>query len=269
MYVGVDIGGTKTLVAVLDDDGVIQESRKFLTPRNYHEFLLELRHAVAFLTTKDFKAGGLGTAGNLDRERGVILFSINLGWKNVPVLADVEKILGCPVVMENDAKIAALSEAMIIKEKYARVMYVTISTGIGIGLVDNGIIDTSINDFGGAAILLEHEGKLVPWESYASGHAIVERYGKRAEDIHDAVTWRAIVQDLVPGFVELIAFTQPEVIVIGGSVGTYFDRYHKILVDELKKYKTPMLKQPVFRQASRPEEAVIFGCYDLAKQTFN
>lgn len=269
MYVGVDVGGTKTLVATLTNDGVIKESRKFPTPQNYHHFLLELRHAVAFLTTKDFIAGAVAIpATQIDRTHGIGVSFGNLPWKHVPILADVEKILQCPMVLENDAKLAGLSEAMLLKHEYERVLYITISTGIGYGFTVNGVIDTNIGDAGGKDILLPHRGKTVPWESFASGKAIFEHYGKRAEDIHDEATWKAIVRNLGLGFIELIAVMQPEVIVIGGGVGTYFDRYEHLLKAELKKYELPLLKLPALRQAQRPEQAVVYGCYDLAKATF-
>jgi len=269
MYAGVDIGGTKTLVAALDDNGVITESRKFPTPRDYKHFLLELRHSVAFLTTKKFQAAGVGMpATSLDRTHGRGLSFSNLPWRNVPMQRDVEKLLACPVVVENDAKLGALSEAMLLKGKFSRVLYVTVSTGIGLGLVVDGHIDSNIGDAGGRLIMLEHHGKLVPWEQFASGHAIVERYGKQAHDITDATTWRAIARDLSIGIQELIALTEPEVIVFGGSVGTYFDRYGDYLHDELAKYETPLVPLPALQAASRPEKAVVYGCYDIARATY-
>lgn len=268
MYAGVDVGGTKTLVAVLNDDGVIVESRKFPTPKNYQHFLLELQHSVAFLTTNEFEAAGVGIPGRIDRKHGRGIRFGNLPWKDVPVQADLERVLKCPVVVENDAKMAGLSESMLVPDKYSRVVYVTVSTGIGCSLIVDHKIDTSVGDIGGRAMFFEHGSRLEPWESFASGHAIVDRYGKMAKDIKDIATWKKIVRDLVPGFLELTAFAEPDVIIIGGSVGTYFDRYKKLLVEEMKKYETPIIKTPVFRQAQRPEEAVIYGCYDLAKTTF-
>lgn len=269
MYLGVDIGGTKTLVAVLDDNGVILESRKFPTSHDYHHFTLELRHALAHLGKHDWKAAGVGLPASLfDREEGVAKVFGNLPWRNVHIQADFEHLLHCPVVIENDAKMASLSEAMLVRNRYDRVLYVTISTGIGYGLTVNGEIETNIGDGGGRTMLLPHRGKLVPWESFASGRAIVERYGKMAMDIHDQRTWQSIVNDLKLGFLELIAITQPDVIIIGGSVGTYFERYNKLLASELKAYQTPSLKIPSLRQAQRPEQAVVYGCYDLAKQKF-
>ena len=268
MYVGVDIGGTKTLVAVLDEHGVIKEQTKFPTSQNYNNWLLELRHAAAHLKIKDFKAGGLGVPGVLDRVHGIGLTFGNLAWERVHILRDTEKLFGCPFVMENDAKMAGLSEAMLLKGEFHKVCYVTVSTGIGYALVVDGVIDSSVGDGGGRALLLEHRGKMTSWEDFAGGKAIVKRYGKKAMDITDQATWKKISRDLARGFVELIAVMEPEVIVIGGSVGTYFERYGKLITADLKNYEVPMVVLPVLRQAQRPEQAVVYGCYDLAKQTY-
>ena len=269
MYVGIDIGGTKTLVAVLTNDGEVRETKKFLTPHNYDHFILELAHAVHHFDHSDFVAAGVGMPVTVfDRKHGRGVSYGNLPWKNVNIARDIEKIVKCPLVIENDAKMAALSEAMLLKHEFERVLYVTVSTGIGVGLVQKGVIDISVGDAGGRSMLLEHRGKMVSWEDFASGRAIVSRYHKRAEEITDAETWTKISRDLAQGFIQLIALMQPEVIVIGGSVGTYFDRYGKILTAEIKKYHLPLVPLPVLRQAQRPEESVVFGCYDLAKQVY-
>jgi glucokinase len=268
MYVGVDVGGTKTLVAVLDDHGVIKEKKQFPTPKAYEHWLLELKNVAKHLEHQEFKAGGTGMPGFIDRQHGRVSRIGNLPWRNVNAVYDLEKVFGCPFVIENDAKMAALSEYMLIKDKYERVLYVTISTGIGYALVNRGVIDTSVGDGGGRAILLPHQGKLTPWEDFASGHAIVARYGKRAVDINDAATWKHVSRDLAQGLLELVAILEPEAIVVGGSVGVYFDRYKKLLAAELKKHELPLVEMPRLRQAQRPEEAVIYGCYDLAKQVF-
>jgi len=269
MYIGVDIGGTKTLVAVLDKRGVITESAKFPTPKIYENFLNELNKAVASFETKDFQAGGMGIpAVVFDRKTGEAVSFGNLPWKNVFVGQDVEQITNCPMAVENDAKLAGLSEAMLLKDKYSKLLYVTVSTGIGIALIVDKKIDSNIGDAGGKGMLIEHRGKLQPWESFASGHAIVERYGKKAVDINDEATWQAICRDLSKGLIELIAMMEPDVIVIGGSVGTHFNKYGKILSETLKKYDLPLITIPPLIGAARPEEAVIFGCYDFAKQEF-
>lgn len=269
MYIGIDIGGTKTLIASLNNDGVIEERIKIPTPKKYEDLLSALKKTIAGLKTSYFKAGGLAIpASRIDRSLGVGEVYSNLPWRDTPIQHDVEEILKCPLVIENDAKLAALSESMLLKGQYKVVLYVTVSTGIGYGLVRDGQIDKNVGDGGGRTILLEHEGKMMPWEDFASGRAIVERYGKRAEDIYDEDTWRRISNDLAQGFIELIAVTEPEVIVVGGGVGNYFERFKKFLDEDIKSYKVPLIKMPVLMKAQRPDDAVVYGCYDLAKQFY-
>jgi predicted NBD/HSP70 family sugar kinase len=269
MYIGVDVGGTKTLVAVLNNQGVIQEKTVFPTPETYAQFLKELASCRDNFKTQDFKAGGCGIPTTVfNRDSGVAVRFGNLPWKNVSVQGDLEKIFDCPIAVENDAKLAGLSEAMLLKDKYSKIAYVTISTGIGYSLINKGIIDTSVGDGGGRTIMLDHKGKLMAWEDFASGRAIMKKYGKRAADITDEAAWKAISRNLAKGFIHLIAILQPEVIVIGGGVGTHFDRFGKLLATDLEKYKLPLNELPKLIGAGRPEEAVIYGCYDLAKQVY-
>jgi predicted NBD/HSP70 family sugar kinase len=268
MYVGIDIGGTKTLVAILEDNGVIIEHEKFPTPKDYGEFLVELGNTMSHFVHHDFKAGGCGVAARLDRETGKIIKMGNLPWVNVPFQNDLEEICKCPMVIENDAKMGGLSEALLLKDKYKRALYVAIGTGIGTALVDRGIIDDGIGDAGGRALMMEHRGKLVPWEQFAGGRALANRYGKPAKEITDPTTWRTICRYLAQGIVQIIAICEPDVIIIGGGVGLYFDRYGKILKEEVDKYALPLVTMPDIVSAQRPDEAVIYGCYDLAKQTY-
>lgn len=268
MYIGVDVGGTKTLVAVLDDNGVITEHVKFPTPKEYPEFLIELENNIQSFQTKEFQAGGIAMPGQIDRQHGRVVNLGNLSWENVPAQADLEKIGGCPFVIENDAKLAGLSEAMILKDTYRKVLYVTISTGIGVALIVDGRIDTNVSDGGGKTVMLEYQGKFVSWESFASGRAIVERYGKRATELEDTNAWQAISRDIASGLIHFVAITEPEVIVIGGGVGTAFNKYADFLKQALQNYHMPQYAMPALAQAQRPEEAVVYGCYDLAKQVY-
>lgn len=268
MYLGIDVGGTKTLVASLDDNGVIQEQFRFPTPPDYDDFLGELAANVARLSTQDFRAGCIGVPGILDRQRGIVRRFGNLPWQDAAMQADTEGIAHCPMAIENDAKLAGLSEAMLLKDTHQKVLYVTVSTGIGIGLVVNQRIDSSFGDAGGHDMMFEFRGRLASWESFASGKAIVRRFGKKAADITSQSTWQHIAFDLAKGFHELIALTQPEIIVIGGSVGTHFDKYGDYLLTELRKHETPMSPVPPIIGAGRPELAVVYGCYDYAKQVY-
>lgn len=268
MYIGIDIGGTKTLVTALTNEGVIKEAVKFPTPRDYNDFLTELRKTVESLEVKEFKAGTVAVPGRIDRKHGILVKLGNLPWENLPIIRDVQSITHCPILAENDAKLAGLSEAMLLKDHHQRVLYVTISTGIGIGMTINGVLDPNIGDGGGRTMLFERDGKYVPWETFGSGSAIVREHGKMASEINDQATWKKIVKTFIPGFIQLIAILNPEVIVIGGGAGHYLTKFHDFLVADLKKFETPLLAIPPIIPAQRPDEAVAYGCYDYAKQHF-
>jgi len=267
MYLGIDIGGTKTLVASLDNRGAITESIKFPTPKEYALFLKELSIAVANLSTKEFIACGVAVPGRVDREKGIAVAFGNLPWTNVPIRHDLHHMLKCPVVVDNDANLAGLSEAMLLRQ-YDCVLYVTVSTGIGTGIITNQKIDPEFADSEGGSIMLEHKGKIMQWEDFASGRAIVKRFGKRADEIEDEKTWKIITKDIAIGLFDLVTFIQPDAVVLGGGVMTHLDRFDDLLMKDLKRFETPMTPLPPILRAQRPEEAVVYGCYDLAKSTY-
>ena len=267
MYAGVDIGGSKTLIALLDDTGVIVKQTKFPTSNNYDDFINDISKVLADFGHTDFRAACVAAPGAIDRREGVARDFGNLNWHDVAIQADFEKLLACPVVVENDANLAGLSEAMMAKE-YEKVLYVTISTGIGTGIIVNQTIDPMFADSEGGQMPLEYQGKSVIWEDFASGRAIVERFGKKAADIDDGATWKRIAHDWAKGFIQLIAMVQPDVIVIGGSVGVYFEKYEQYLRDELNAFHNPLVPIPPIKKAERPELAVVYGCYDLARSRY-
>ncbi len=266
MILAIDVGGTKTLLGLFSDGGKLLKSDKFPTPADYPDFIVELSEFIPkFLNTIKPHECVVALPGEVDRKRGLGMAFGNLAWSNVPIVEDVAEIVGCDTRVENDAKLAGLAEATELKGVYHRVLYVTISTGIGPALIVNGKIDHAIADGGGKNMLLEHNGSIRPWESFASGKAISEEFGMRASDIEDPKIWEDIVERWIVGFIELITLTSPDVIVLGGGVGAHFKKYSEMLVRDLRAYETPMLSIPPIRQAKRPEEAVIYGCYELAK----
>ncbi len=265
MYCAIDIGGTKTLIATFDSNGKITEQIKFPTPENYEEFISELSTTVANLSTKDFNAFCVAAPGRIDHSNGVVLAFGNLPWTNIPILTDLEKILHAPGLLENDTKLAALSEALNQKD-YRKVLYITISTGIGGGLITDGVIDPDFNSNEIGQMLMEHHGELKRWEDFASGSAIVAHFGKRASEINDKQDWYIIARNIAIGLNAVIATLTPELIIIGGGVGTHLPKFQDRLEEQLKIYETPMVTIPPIVQAKRPEEAVVYGCYELIRQ---
>ncbi len=169
MYLAIDIGGTKTLVAAFTAAGNLADSYKFATPQDYSDFIPLLNEYIGKLECSDFRAGGVAAPGKINRQSGTAVAFGNLAWHNIPLQHDIEKIAQCPIVLENDTKLAALSEAHELKHKYEKVLYVTISTGISAGLVVGKSLVPSLLDSESGQMLLEHKGKLMTWESFASG----------------------------------------------------------------------------------------------------
>ena len=267
MYLAIDVGGSKTLLAVFSAKGKLEKKSKFPTPSSYDTFKTELAKMLEDkFESYTFKAACCAIPGRIDRSESMVLGYGSLTWPPAPVKHDLEKLLKTRVFIENDAKLAGLSEAIHAKRPNQRILYLTIGTGIGDALIVNGKIDAGMIDSEGGQIWLDRGGKRVQWEDMVSGRAIVERYGKQASAIVDETAWRSIAKDLAEGLLNLIATIQPELIIIGGGVGAHFKKFGSFLIGELKKSETDLVPIPPIIQASRPEEAVIYGCYEFIRQ---
>jgi len=264
MIVTVDTGATKTLVASFTKDGKLGEQIKFPTPKNSKEYVKLLRETlVSRYSNQNIDMIVVALPGII--ENGIAIWCNNLKWKNFDAATALKGVLGnTPIFIENDATLAGLAETRALSPIPPLSLYVTVSTGIGTGIITNGHIDPSIRHSEGGHSLVEFDGKIVEWESFAAGSAIVKAYGKYARDITDKKTWDEIADRISRGFLALIPVLQPDVIIIGGSVGTYFKQYSEQL-DKILKDKLPThIPLPKIIQAKHPEQAVIYGCYYYA-----
>jgi glucokinase len=268
MYLAIDIGGSKTLLAVFDESGQVIDQFKFPTNKNYADFLSELAQAVKEkLGHHSFIACCCAVPGDIDRDQGVAIVFGNLPWHNLPIRSDLVKILGpIPIKVENDANLAGLSEARLVSDSYKRVMYLTVSTGIKSGFIVGGQIEPNLADAEPGQMVLEHDGKIQKWEDFASGRALVAKYGKKASEIDDPVVWKEFTHGLALGINELLAVLKPDVVIIGGGVGAHFEKFAPYLQEELNKMGNEMVPVPPIIKAQRPEEAVVYGCYEYIKQ---
>lgn len=264
MLVTVDTGGTKTLVAGFDSDGQIVSKSKFPTPKDRGEYLKTLRSALQQLAAGQAVDGLIVAMPGIVRD-GVAIWCESLGWKDFDVRSSLEGVFGdAPVLVENDANLAGLAETRTLSPMPSSVLYVTVSTGIGTGIITDGHIDPALRLSEGGRALVEFDGQVREWESFASGRAIREEFGLYAHDIHDETLWEKIADRISRGFLAIIPVLQPEMIIIGGSIGTYFTQYGSLLEAQLKKSLPDHIPCPLIRQARHPEEAVIYGCYYYA-----
>lgn len=268
MYLAIDIGGTKTLVATFDSSGNKVAEKKFETNPDYSIFLKDLENIVAEISTNKIIGCCIAIPGRINREAGIIYSLGNLGWKDKSIKADVLKILNdTTILIENDAKLAGLAEAQPLKEKYDNVVYITISTGIGVAEIRNGKIVEALKDLEMGKMPLKQDGAVMAWEDFASGRAIFEKYGQKASDITDEDIWREIGENIAYGTAIVCSALQPEVIVYGGGVGQYAEKFSPFIYSYLKESLHTNVSIPKeILPAHYKEESVIYGCFEILRQ---
>lgn len=156
--IGVDLGGTKIYTALASTDGRVLAETKIPTgaekgPRHVLDRMVESIGQVleaAAAPPGRVRAVALGAPGPLDTARGVIHFAPNLGWRNVPVRQLLEKRLSIPVLLDNDANLAALGEHVFGAGRgEEHMVYITVSTGVGGGLILGGRLYRGSSDGAG------------------------------------------------------------------------------------------------------------------------
>lgn len=156
---GIDLGGTKTLAAVIDvmSGEVIGSARKRTRAEKGQDFVaqrtIELATAAindAKLNPADIVAIGVGAAGQIDRKAGVILDAPNLGVKDMQMGDILGKQFGKPVAVGNDVEVAALGEYLYgAGQGYNNFVCIFVGTGIGSGIVQNGRMYTGLSGTAG------------------------------------------------------------------------------------------------------------------------
>lgn len=267
MILGVDIGGTKTLFGVFNNSGEIVSTKRIETPQKYSDFLQNFKNIYESL---DFKISKivLAAPGRIDKTDALVKSYGNLPWKNTPLEEDIKKITNNVVMVENDAKLAALYEAKQLNPTVNKVLYLTFSTGIGAGLVYKGSLDEAMLDSEAGQILLpnpDKNGELERWEQFASGKALYKKYGVKAEELTDKKSWEEHVDKMAIGIVDLCAVIEPDVVIIGGGVGSHFNKFGNLLENKIKKLLPPMVKKPTLFGASNAEMASLLGCYEYSR----
>lgn len=269
MIVTVDTGGTKTLVASFDKQGVLGEQIKFPTPKDTTEYTQTLRKILTDnYSDKPVEVIALAVPGTT--KDGVAIWCNNLGWKNFDIKSALAGVLGdVPILIENDANLAGLSETRFLENIPPQSLYVTVSTGIGSGIITDGHINVALSNSEAGHALVEFDGVVREWESFASGQAIYKTYGQYARDIKSVEIWNQVADRISRGFLAVIPILQPNVVIIGGSIGTYFDNYGNQLQAILHEKLPEHITCPLFVQAKYPELAVIYGCYYYAVDNLN
>ncbi len=156
--VGVDMGGTKILAAVINAKGeIVQQAKKATKPKKGADAVIEriarcIREAVdgADLKPSQIRAIGIGSPGPLDPDTGIIIFAPNLGWSNVPLKARLEANLSIPTFVDNDVNVGTLGEyAFGAGQETKNLVGIFVGTGIGGGIILDGKLFHGINKTAG------------------------------------------------------------------------------------------------------------------------
>lgn len=306
---GIDIGGTKIAIALESSGGERISVRHFPTRAELGpEAILEnIASAVREMSAEaraKLTAVGIGCPGSVDRERGTILLPINLpGWHEFPVVRTVEELLGVPAAIENDAKLAALGEyAHGAGRGFSDIVYLTISTGIGGGIIVDGRLLQRLGagEVGHMTVLPDGPpcgcGARGCLDALCSGTAIARRaQGELAQGAASIITemvgrpdeitaqvvaeavrkndalarrvWDEMIHFLSIGIANVITILAPEAVILGGGVAATGE----LLLGPLRPLVEQRAKMvPVGRvqilQAALAGESGIHGALVLAQE---
>jgi len=247
LAVGIEIGGTKLQAGVgLRDGKLAALVRRNVDParggagiREEIPSLVEEAVSKAGCSPKDLVGLGIGFGGPVDSKRGRILLSHQIeGWADFPLRDWLQKKVDVPVVLQNDAKTAALAEATIgAGQGLKRIFYITVGSGVGGGMVVDGAPDVGqglgAGEIGHTWVPDPDSGKPEKLEHVASGWSIGKRGSRRlgrelsgAEvaalaEKGDAVARKTVEESaeaLAIGIGNVLALLHPQRFIVGGGV---------------------------------------------------
>ena len=286
-YIGVDLGGTNIRCSVVTEDGEILATVKSpsYAQEGREKVMDNLIKSIRQLPDWEGCSGiGVGVPGPCDQVTGSMMMSTNLpGFTGFPFARTLYEEFGLPSFIDNDANVAGLAEALIGAGKGKPVIYyVTLSTGIGGGLVVNGQCVSGKHGYGGeiANIIIDRNREkhnhlaVGAVENEASGTAIT-RYGREklpghtinhAGDVFElAAQGNEVAQEIVSNvkrdlgqlFATLAAAVDPDMFIIGGGMVKSAAYFWDGMIEEYKKVSHPTLHDTPFVIAKLEEPGVI------------
>lgn len=279
LSIGVDIGGTNTKIGIVDEAGAILLQRKTATdPRQGCDIIAAsiVGRVHSMLKETGTHRGqitgiGVGVPGTADSTTGTVVYAPNLAWRNVPIVAAIQRLFPVPVYIAQDTRAAAWAEYLVGAERGLRsIAAVTLGTGIGCGMVlDGAIFHGGLNtagEFGHQIVELDGEpcncGRRGCLEAYAGGLAIVREAHKQIPEIknesalsvadvyqladHGDPNALRLVQQVVQyvgiGLVNLINLNSIEAVCISGGISSAPAR---LLLDPLLEFVRARVYQEI------------------------
>lgn len=252
MYLAIDIGATKTLIALFSRRGRVLRRVKFPTARGAKVFIDDLVRNLEPFRKYKVRAVVVAIPGIVQKNYTVCFG--NRDWGEVDIYTPIKNLFACPIYFENDANLAAIYEGYKLP---GRTVFLTFSTGIGGGVVEGGKILPGVN-FEPGHRKYEFNGKVAEWEDIAAASALEKFYHiDPATDLRGKKVLQDIAARMYLGLPDIVSEFHPNTIVLGGPMGKIFRLYVKYL---------PKLPKVKYQRPKRPLESVVYGCYIYAKQ---
>ena len=251
LFGAIEAGGTKMVCAILDPYGNIPNEIKIptTTPDETVNKMLQ------FFSPYKLTSLGIGTFGPVDLNPnsptyGSILNTPKLAWKGFNYLKAFES-LNCPIGIDTDVNASCMGEATFgTSQGLSNVIYITIGTGIGVGIISEGkLVHGMMHPEGGHILLAknpEDKGECIcPYhdkcfEGLASGPSILKRYGKPGNElVNDEKVWELEGEYIAQALVNYIMILQPQRIILGGGVmhqESLFPIIRKKVAEKINKY---------------------------------
>lgn len=200
--IGVDIGVNYVLAVLTDLKGkIIVEKSQNVNRTSYSSIISTVQTMIQSLMDElpNSRYGivgiGVGVPGIVNKE-GSVLLAPNLGWTNIQLKEDLERIFNVPIIIENEANAGAVGEQQFgAGQDYENILYVSAGIGIGVGIILNKELYQGKSGFSGEMghMIIELNGKRCNcgsrgcWEAYASENALLEMAGENIDSLESLI----------------------------------------------------------------------------------
>jgi glucokinase len=276
----IDIGGTKVTMAVFEGERMAARETRETDREGGREWMLGQIAEIARRWDKTYpmERCGIGFGGPVEFAKQRVALSTHVGgWLDFPLPAWIERQLHVRAVMDNDANVGALGEAIYgAGVGHSPLFYMTLSTGIGGGIVTDGRIYRGADSYAGEIghITIRPDGPECLcgssgcFERICSGLWLEEDYGRSAKELlQDADFVAGYVVDLALGLKTCIMLLNPARIVIGGGISKAGEALFGPLREELRRQVTDWSRARIdVEPAALRDDTVLYGALALAKE---
>ncbi len=256
MYILIDIGGTKTRIALTEHREAFLPPVVFATPQDFKEWMHALTEATKELTHGRKVLGVVAGVPGTFTQEGVIVNTPNLPeWEQVPLKHMLAELFSSPIVIENDTSLVGLGEAIYGAGKgHSIVAYLTISTGVNGTRIVDGKIDKNMFGFEVGHTIIDDCHDV---ESLIGGGALEKRFGKPSHEVHDVGLWEKVNHYAGVFGANTTMYWSPSIIIYGGPVMN--DLHIEVIEREAKQFLHTYKETPLFMRSKLKDFGGLYG----------